>query len=711
MSNFNPIAKLKSVHWDTYQKAAWRGQIAAGALVVITAVALTIIFVTHAHTLYIAANYYHAITALEVVGALSLAIFAVCSCMHYLSLRNRKQDLKNENFLERRMRNKKLQGAEKPKESQPNAPSPGGVTPPLEPEPPRLEEKPLSPKAPPLELPPPRLEEKPLSPKAPTLEQEPIKYIKEKILQPILKAGEGALENFLTAYIKQHNFGLGLLGKTLDLEETIGKMEKVFQEGETLRDRILNDPQTCVSELLCYFGRGKKKPSFVLRELIAAFNSGDAAKLEEVTKEYKAVCCGHDFTAIATAFKEKSKDDAALLGMMPKLLVAHFSLSDDHRELKEVGQEILVHIFDGAHAKKNILNAFGALRRKVAHSKSSKEIIKSVEQFVQLVLDEAHLSPERYKPWNDKLIKHMLDKTFKKQVRHILGMIASNIGILKQMFGKGVKEKILLIGNTSISLLERGDCSKKTDLVDKMCELQTKLNGDKETNRIALVALPADDTRDYNTLQTEVEVIRLCCEANKNFDFQQLIAINQNTEVTDLEREYHVRLVAVPRYYKEVGLKKAVHKKKDAENWLNGSFGSVVAWALPQVTSYIIGQLKDDMLKKFLQLLPAIAAKDLRPWKVHFEKIFDLLMKPLLDGLIGSDAFSKTFEQAIRDNGEKLEQKVHELLLLSDEALTFERIRDVVTDVIGGIAKSLQSSEPVLNPLEKAKKSIQGNKS
>ena len=200
MAELNPIERLQNVQWDVYGRTACTGQIASGLLVVVTAVALLLICVMHTQGSYIAANY-QAVIALGTVGGLSFTVFALCSIMNCLGLRRMSQNQENE-----RIRSE-IAAAQ---------------TEAAEPEAEVVTVK---------------------------LEEQPVEYIKQVIIHPLLKAFKEAVDGVVVAdCVKTASGGI---------KEKVEKVKWAFKEGEELFDLFLDSQQIYVSELLRFLAQGK----------------------------------------------------------------------------------------------------------------------------------------------------------------------------------------------------------------------------------------------------------------------------------------------------------------------------------------------------------------------------------------------------------------------------------------------------------------------
>ena len=615
MCHCNPIEKLQNIHWDVYQKSALNGQIASGILVLITAVAVGVILFLHPQISYMHANY-EAMITFAVVGGLSLTTFVVCSCMRHYGTRRASQNVENRQCIEAMV------------SLQPATPIALEAT--------------------------------------TTITESPIDYVKQAIIQPLLKAFNDAIKHVIAADCVTTDKSIGT---------KIEEINSCFQTGAEICNHFLDDQQIYVSELLRSFGPGKSiKASVALRRLIAACNSGDLEKLAEVEAEYNRVMQANDFSEIAEALS--SQPPATLMQTLPELLERRFALSDE--TLKAMGRNILTHIFAQARAKPDVLSALETLKAKA----DSDHLAKEVEKFVKLVLVEAAISPEKYKEWNDELIKYMLDTTFKKSLCDFLRLAALNIRMLKVLFNKKLEQKKLFIQLDETFLLsESWDCVKQEELQNEIFHLQSEINYDrKEANRIAFIALPLDTGVQGSKKQEGV--MELCLQANQN-SRKDLDKFTNSERVIELGHKHGVSLVAIPVSISDHPFK--AFKKK--ERWIR--FGGAIATSLPEsllqkLTAFIL----DLVEPKLMELLPQMDEKEQEDFKALLKNLLSLLIYPIYDGAIGNTAFRQPFEEVITTKGEDLADQIDKLLL--DEEITFEKMRDAWTGAVHEVALKFQ---------------------
>jgi hypothetical protein len=634
MPNLNPIAKLQSVEWSTYRSAAISGQIASALIIAITATALAIIVISNTQAFYTAASYPEMIT-LGVTGGLAFVTFVICSCMHCAARYKKGRGSADQSAVQEQRRTIEAELAE-----------------------------PITIKV------------------TASLDKEPVEYVKQALVQPLLQAFKKTLKALVVADLVKSS------STPAEIAEKSKKVDEAFQKGERLFNFYLDNPTIYVSELLRFFGPGKMPLSIALRRLIAAYNSGDAEKFAEIKNAYQAIVRGHDLTDIKVAFRNQSRD--ALMTSLPTLLESHFSLVDD--TLKGLGKNILIHIFDNTKENREVLTKLDALKKK-----GDKLTTDDVGAFLKLVLEKANVSPEQYKEWNEILIKQMINTTFKKSFCVFLGMVARNIRILSLMFDKKMKEEALFNKLDETFLLsESADCIGK----DKECfqgalfELQSKLNHKRDCeNRIALIALPKNNTASYEELMAQDEVIGMCYSAHKKgkSNFKEYEEISYSAAVLEGRGMvlHDVRLVAVPVSLSDHPFKD-FKKKEKAINF--------VAWAAKTVSALLPKETFDKFLAgkvrpKLMQILPKMDEAGEKDFDSLLSLLINLMVNPIYDGAIGDTPFRKPFERIITTQGGELARKVEELLLLDPKKISFEKISDVWTKSMEAIAKEFSEVE------------------
>jgi membrane protein implicated in regulation of membrane protease activity/uncharacterized protein YifE (UPF0438 family) len=603
---FNPIERLQHTQWEIYQATALKIQVASCLLCLVSAVALTVIFAMSPSAAFISANA-PAFIALGTMGGVSFVLFAVFSCAQYMALRKIKRDTENTKTLE------------------------------------TLKDSPVDTH---IEV-------------TTTLEENPIEYMKQVIIQPLLRAFKGALRSMVVA---------DCIITSSAVEKKLEEVECAFEEGEQLISEFLDSPQIYVLELLRCFGPGKKPMSVALRRMIAAYNAGAPERKQEVIDEFKAIASGHNLKEVIIALKEQ--ESQALMRTLPDLLENHFSLAN--QPLKELGNIILKHIFEKTRDNSNVLNALKQLKKCKA-----EKFPKELENFIKLVLEEAKITNEQYRSWNKELTTRMLQTSFKRTVCNVLSMIARNVRILKLMFDENKEKKEIFITLDETFLLsESNDCiaSEKKSFQKELYHVQSDLNFlRREDDRYALVALKAGDMRPYGQLIREEEIIRFCFGARKSeMDKEELEAlekINQSKIIQALNKMHHVRLVTVP-------ISITNHPFKDFKE--HEELIQVGAWLLKPFLPRLVKP-------KLMQILPKMEGDRLARFEKLFGTIINLMIDPVYDGAIGDTDFRPVFENVFTTKGEELAEAIEGLLREPD--LNFERIRDVWAAAVSGVAE------------------------
>lgn len=614
----NPIARTNSVPWDAYQRAAFNGQLAAGLLVIISTVALAVIFITHTHSTYLAANY-QAILTLVIVDGVSFLTFAVCSCMHYCGLRKMRNDVKNLHRME---------------QIQATLP----------------EETPVAEEV------------------TTTIDAQPIEYLKQVIIHPILHSMKNATRSMVVA---------DCLATSKELSKKMDKVEETFQEWESLFDHCLDHPHMLVSELLRFFGPGKKPSSVYLRRVIAAFNSGDQKKLAEAKSEYAAILGGHDFSPIAEALKTKSVD--SLMNELPALLEPTFCLPDP--TLRQLGRQLLDYIFEKTKDNKEVANALAALKRKAC----SEKIIEEVAKFLQLAFAKAQAPADKCKEWKETFVRYTLDTIFKRTVCVSIGMLARNMRMIKFLLDKEMEQhKLFTLLDETFLFSESGDCIKREALQREMLHVQSDINYDlEETKRIALLALPPEDKRDYEALYNEEQIIEWCFDAKDvagKVNVKQLQLTTDSQEVLDLGLKHGVHIIALPACIHDHPFK--MLKKHEGKLKVVGPLLSVI---FPLILPFVMPILHRS--------IPTMEGKDLARVDSFVKKLITVMIDPIYDGAVGDTEFQPVFRRVMTTQGEELAANLENLI--SKEHLTFELIRDEWTKALNGIARAFSQADSV----------------
>lgn len=618
MCGYNPIERLQNVEWDLYQRASFKGQVASGVLTLITVVATAIILGLNPNISYITGNYPTWI-ALGSFGGTTLILFAVFSCLHQKGKRQALQRAENERQQARQ--------AEKLRKAQ---------------------------------------TETPLAEPTVSVEKDPIGHLDQVLIQPILNEFRGALEAVISADCRKMN---------RDGSEVEDKVKNAFNNCQELFTHFLQNKYIYVSELLRYFGPGKTTKSVALRRLIAAYNSGDAEKLQGVRAEYEAIARANDFTEIAKALSDRSKTNAELMQELPNLLADLFSLPDAH--LKEFGVKVLNRVFIPPTtltvAVNKELNTLRSL------TTQPKKFAKQLEKLIKAALEEAHIPDETYDEWNQELITYMLNTTFKGIIFGFLGSVARNVRILKLMFkkmgdgsGEIPKKDLFLQLDKAFLEAESRDCITNEALQRDLFHLQSEINfGRKdETRKVALIALPEGDNRTFEQLEQD-EVLSLFFAANEH-SREELKKITQ-TYRNQLLKTHHVRLVAVPVAISDHPFKKF----KDYEGTVK-----FAAFLLKGFFPYIA----DTFVKPRAEAsMPKMDGEDQKKFDEFFKVIVNLLVDPIYDGAIGDTKFTRDFQRIITNEGEELAKSLDQLLL--QEEISFEEIRDVWTRSVRDVAR------------------------
>jgi len=607
MTDYNLIERLQNVRWDIYQDPAFKAQIASGILVVISTVALFIILASNP-PIASAINTFQAMVTLGTVGSASLAIFAVSSCIQTLAAKKLKQDLANARAL--------------------------------------TELPPLQVEAP-VEV-------------AVNLEQQPIEYIKQVVVLPIVRAFHAGIK------------GLVIANSVTMSEEFTSKVKSIdtaFEDAEQLFNDFVNNPQIYIAELLRFFGPEKKPLTIALRRWIAAYNSGKPEMIQMVSDEYHAAASAHDYKAISQALKTQSNE--ALMANLPILLENHFALANV--KLKELAINIMHQIFQDTRTNTKVLQALTQLKKKA----DSSALPIAMEHFLKLVQEEAHISNEQYMMWQEDLTRRMLQTTFKRTVCNALSVLARNIRLLGFMFDQK-KTQTELFGRLDETFLlsESDDCITKFALQKDLYHILNLFNSSRtnEEHKYTLVALPEGDTRSYEELIEQEEIFKICF-ASKKADFAVLEKINQSTEIVALNRKHQVRIVAVP-----VTINDHPFKKFKRHETAIRIFAPLLKKVLPPIIK-----------PKMKQLLPKMSGNNKARYDRFVETLIDTMLSPVFNGAIAFTDFRPIFEKVISTKGEVLAEKIEALLRSPPEELNFEKIRDAWTEAVRGVADEFVS--------------------
>lgn len=678
-------------------QAPFHGMAASGIVTVISAVALAIILTTNPT----AAGSFSQIAAFGTVGGGSLIIFVVCSALACHACRKMKERREEEHLENERLRQEHERQPLELGEQHTASPTQQPVEPlhSVEPPPPDL--------LPPVEAPrtmkgqpPPELltgqvegnhlvaELNEAVVEASQAEGQTIEKLKREIIPPLMDAFRDAVSELLRAHAAITD------GAPPDPRA----INDLFVEAKSLIMLNLEKPELYLTELLRCFGRGKNKPSVGLRRLIAAHNSGNPDKFEEVRRQYAAIERGHNLHDVAALFRSRT-GNSQILDQLPQLMEGHFSLDDV--ELQGVGRELLDAIFGRLKNNRTIDNALTALRKKAPREGCTKsemeDFTKEVEKFMKLAFTEAHIPHGELEEMSDRLVEVWIERQLMQNMKKLLGMVARNIRLLPSMFADSVDTRVLFpqIDETFL-LSESGDCLGETEEMQKqLIRLQSTINYDrKPENRVAFLVLDEGDTRSYEVLRRENEVVRMCLDANSgNYNLRELERIGKRSDVQDLGRQLQKRILVVP-------VSITNHPFKDIRNKLNW----VPNWAIRGLYGIFSGFIPGLVKPGLAEMLPALEPREQERFDRFVDAMLNLLMQPIYDGSINnSSPFRKQtvrgregkverrpFEEVIARQGNALAINL-ENLVNQKEPITFEQIRDVWVESVGNVAEGFKS--------------------
>lgn len=486
-----------------------------------------------------------------------------------------------------------------------------------------------------------------------TLEEKPIEYLKQVLVQPIVNAFQGAVKGTIVA---------DCATTAKDRGDKLARTERAVREMEALLLEFFDNPKTYVSELLRCYGPGKKNITIVMRRMITAHNAGNDKILKDVLDEFQAICCGCDFSDVEKALKKESNEN--LMRQLPALLENHFCVANP--PLKELGRTILDAIFEKARTQPKALQALEQLKKKVSY----KGFADEVEKFLNIILDEAQVSKELYEQWSQQVIKRLVNTTLKKTICGALGTMARNMRLLSLMLDKQKEKKELFTSIDKTFLLsESEDCIvQRRELQEDLFELQNVLNYDRsDKKRIAFIALPEENTQGYDVLK-KTGIYKLFFDANP-CDFKELEKINKSPEVVALSKKHHVRLVALPVTIND-------HPFKIVKNYE----GTI------RVAAALLKPFAPRLIKPYLlNMLPRMDATLSKRFEALFGEFLNLLIDPIYDGAIAETKFAPGFKRVITTKGEELANAIDGLL--QDKEVNFEKIRDVWTKAVRGVAE------------------------
>lgn len=692
MTYFNPE---RGILETPAPRAAVHGTIASGILMVISGVALGIIFAANPS----AAGSFTQIAVFGGIGGVSLITFVVCSALAFYTLRKHRQQR------EESRREVEPQQQEEAERREPEIRRPVQIEKADIPEPPRMDEsqerktnEDLVPERAPevsssenrglgaAEIE--EEEELVISPPAPLRAAPPtVGELRDEIIMPLIDAFSNAVKELLRAHA----------AITANPQPDLPAVDNLIRDAKELLTLSLDKPELYLGELLRCYGRGKNKPSIGLRRLIAAHNAGDPAKLKEVRRQYKAIARGNNLLDVAQLFNSRAKNPE-VLHRFPDIMKGHFSLDDE--VLKKVGDELLEKIFDSLAENKKIDKALTSLRRKAPEEGCSKAqmgaFTKEVEKFMKLAFAEAHIPHEEMIGLNERLVGYWIENQLMPNMKKMLGLVARNIRLLPSMFADSVKtEELFPQIDETFLLSESGDCLGDTEKMQKeLIRLQSEINYNrKPENRVAFLVLEAGDTRDYRTLYRENSVVKICFDANQgNYDLIELQRIGNQSNVRDLAALREIRILVVPVSITDHPFKDIRSKLNAVPNWLlRGLYGII--------SGFIPGLVKPALAEMF----PAFEPREQEHFDRFVDSMLNLMMPPIYDGAINNNSpFRKLtvrgskgpverrpFEEVITHQGNELANRLEGLINQKDP-LSFEQIREVWVESVNNVAQGFK---------------------
>ncbi|NGX61948.1 MAG: hypothetical protein K940chlam9_01439, partial [Chlamydiae bacterium] len=510
----SPDYEHKTIHWEDYENPAKKGMIATGITLLVSAVALTLIF-TLASPLsnfaaFKAAGGYALLVPMAVIGAVSLTLLAVNSLVFAKAKREAtKENNKREGaeFKKEQAEETERKEAEQLREQQEQERIRQELGEKLR----QLEEAKAKQNAKneEIEINADNSEEvedvdsdeikqlkEELTPLS--LKHKPIDFLCQEIFNPLFDSLEGVLQ-------AMKNSDDHVMNRKIEFSKVEKEVHQTIAKGKLYVNLVAHDPKTFVSELLRGYGPGKTKLTIALRQLVAAYNSENADLYEKAFKRFKAIMSGNNMGGIHTLLRGRTTN-ADILAQLPNLLKNHTCMIDE--TLIEWGNELLGTIFEKTQNDQGVNQALTQLRRV-----KSSELPDKMEKFILLVLEQADLNEETLTDWNNQVVDHMIGGQLMDQIRDFLGTLARNIRLLEILFNKNVDKKVVFPQLDDIFLESEAsnwmapEGEERRTLQVNLLKFQNQINQNKkDAKRISFLLVPLGNNSQH--------ILQLCRQMN-----------------------------------------------------------------------------------------------------------------------------------------------------------------------------------------------------
>lgn len=512
--------------------------------------------------------------------------------------------------------------------------------------------------------------QEPLPEEAPPLSNQeqgnPLPLIKEDILPPLLDGLGNALKEVVLAHGRKIN------ESHFNSQTTSDQVDQLIEETKSLFIEFLEEPDFYLTELLVYFGPGKIKAESALRQLIVLKNSGDEEKYFQKRAEFQAIKQGNDFSDLAALLRDSRSNNPAILAQFPEIMANHFSLIDE--DLKSIGMNLLNRIFSDPNEA--VKTEWDHLKRKAPQPHCSQKkmvaFAKDVENFIYKAFHEANLSADEKKVFFDQVVGHMLQKQFMETLRLIIGIIGLNMRLLPQLFDRSAKtnEIHMKLDETFLLSESREHLHPNTQhLQQQLFVYQSKINVNRsKEKRIAFIVFPKNDQRPYAQIARDEEIVNFCLELSRGYyNLKELEGMIKNTK--------DHRLIPVPIHITD-------HPYKEFLTVLHAP-NILVRGAFNLIQRRIPTKVKEPMY----EVLPKFSDEQKSQVDHLFDRWIDLLLKPFYNGALNHKSpFHLPFTQAIQTHGSELATQL-ETLANQEEELRFENIRDQWVSALQNIAQ------------------------
>lgn len=279
---------------------------------------------------------------------------------------------------------------------------------------------------------------------------------------------------------------------------------------------------------------------------------------------------------------------------------------------------------------------------------------------------------------NVSLLKHLF-KSGNQETNEAKPLNAKEIEEKRQ---KEILQIIINLNQTDL-FSDSNDCISDFVLQDNLFALQSEMNiGRDREARIAFIVLPEDDKRDIDTLIQEIDVIKQCFENNK---YVTQLTEEERVRVSAFNQEHHVKLVAVPLSIPDHVFKFFI----DWDTYIRSFANAVEAVATKPLKWVLKTFIKPEILSIFPKLCPA----DNKELEKIFDTLIDLFVSPLLAGAMhvlpkepDQQSFVYLFQTIITTQGASLNLAINKLITQGHEKITFEKIAKVSTTAVKALS-------------------------